>query len=233
MLLWATVLLPACVGPVTNYNGTFKDTHADQPWAAPGTRVGAKVRVRADFVRLDQRLIWITSDGREYDADRLVERCEAYLRAKGLTREPKGATEDGEPMAARRWGPRGEAFIAPLLIYPDSPTIVCVEPLIVVVCPEPRTVHRDEQTPGATDEETRWQTAVRHSLQHGYQRGTCGVCTQSLMWYSPDLDRGPQPIEFTVDDMPLLVDHWGSIGITRQCDGWSVIASVRPDATGP
>jgi hypothetical protein len=233
MLVLAAVLLPACAGPVTNYNGTFADTHADQPWAAPGARVKATVRVHADFVRLDQRLIWTTSDGHEFEADRLVERCESYLQSKGLTREPQGATEEGAPMPAFRWGERGEALIAPILIYPDSPVIVCVEPLIVVVCPEPRTVRREEETPGATDEGARGKTAIRHTLQHGYQRGTRGTCTQRVLWFSPDLDRGPEPIETAAETTPMAHYHWGSISISVNDNAWSVVAAVRPDANGP
>lgn len=233
MLIGLAFLLPGCSLPVVNYSGTFNDTNSDQPWAAPGERVSASVRVRADPVRLDQRLIWTTTDGREYDADRLVERCEAFLRSKGLARDPQGAADDGSPMPAHRWGSRGEALIAPLLIYPDSPMIVCVEPLIVVVCPEPRTVHRDEETPGATDEGAKGKKTIRHTLQHGYQRGTHGACAAGLQWYSPDLDRGPEPVAPGVNTTVLAYDHWGSIAISVTGEAWSVAVSVRPDATGP
>jgi hypothetical protein len=233
MLIGLALLLPGCSLPVTNYRGTFNDTHSDQPWAAPGAKVSAKVCVHADPVRLDQRLTWTTAEGREYDADRLVERCEAFLRSKGLARNAQGAADDGTPMPARRWGTRGEALIAPLLIYPDAPTIVCVEPLIVVVCQEPRTVRRDEETPGATDEGARGNRAIRHTLQHGYQRGTSGGCTLGLMWFSPDLDRGPEPIASGEGTTVLAYDHWGSIAISVAGEAWSVAVSVRPDATGP
>ena len=117
-MLGATVLIPGCIGLVTTYNRTFADTQSDQPWIAPGVRAKAQVRVRADPVVLDQRLFWSSPDGRECDADRLVMRCETYLRNQGIARNPQGAAEDGTPMPAHRWGPHGEALIAPVVDLP-------------------------------------------------------------------------------------------------------------------
>lgn len=220
-----TAAQSGCVLPVTKYHETFADTQTDQPWIVPGVHAKATVCVKADFVRLDQRLMWIGPDGREFDADRLVERCEGYLRAKGVTRVPEGEDADGNPMPALRRGSRGEALIAPVLVYPDQPMIVCVEPLVVVVCPEPRRVRADEQTPGVTDEGSRWRRSVRHTLLHGYQRGTSGRCGGELLWFSPDIELGPEPVPLFPAGKAMLRTRWGEIEVSRNDSGWT--ASVR------
>lgn len=226
-MLGGTLLLPGCIGFVTNYSGTFADTQSDQPWIGPGVRATAEVRVRADPVRLDQRLIWSSPDGRECDAEHLVTRCETYLRKQGIERDPQGADEAGTPMPAHRWGPHGEALIAQLLIYPDSPIIVCADPLIVVICPEPRTVPRDAETAGATDAEARGATSIRHTLQRGYQRGTTGHCDRELRWFSPDLDRGPESMEFSASDVAAISTEWGSLEFVLEGGHWTSTPRVR------
>lgn len=213
-----------CALPVTNFSGAFADAQTDQPWIAPGVRARATVHIDADFVRLDQRLLWIHPDGREFDADRLVARCETYLRAKGVSREPQGEDADGTPMPAVRWGSHGEALIAPVLIYPNTPMIVCVEPLVVFICPEPRRLPRDEETPGATDESIRWRQSVRHTLQHGYQRGTSGHCAGELLWFSPDLEFGPEPVPLSEAGTATLRTQWGAIEVFRNGATWTVSA---------
>ena len=227
LLFVAALLMTGCVGIVTDYNRTFADTQSDQPWIAPGVRAKAQVRVHADPVVLDQRLFWSSPDGRECDADRLVMRCETYLRNQGIARNPQGAAEDGTPMPAHRWGPHGEALIAPVLIYPDSPIIVCADPLIVVICSEPRTMRRDEETAGATDEESRGATSIRHTLQRGYQRGTTGRCGRGLRWFSPDLDRAPEALELSATGVATISTVWGSIEFVLDGERWTSTVKTR------
>ncbi|MBM4107982.1 MAG: hypothetical protein FJ255_04115 [Phycisphaerae bacterium] len=221
----AALALWGCALPVTQYQRTFADQSHDQPWAGAGERAAAKVRVKADFIRLDQCLVWTTPDGRELDADRAVERCERFLSGKGIEREPAGADEEGRPMPAAAWGSGGEALLAPVQTYPDSPVIVCVDPLIVVVCDQPRSLRRQDETPGVMDQEGRpFVRAVRHTLTRGYQYGTGGACAASLRWFAPDLGVGPEPLPSD----GAIRTPWGTLVVSRTPEGWT--SSALPNA---
>lgn len=218
-------MVGGCALPVTNYRNTFGDEQSDQPWIAPGARARASIRVKADFVRIDQRLVWLAPDGREFDTDDIVDRCERYLRHEDMTREPTGADQDGNPMPVNRIGPRGEALSAPVTIYPDTPVIVCVDPTIVVVIPEPRSIVRAEEVPGIMDKEGQIGVRkIRHTLRYGYQRGTRGSWRGDLLWYSPDLEAGPEALSFSDDGVATLRTGWGLIEVRRSEAGWETTA---------
>jgi hypothetical protein len=225
VLALAAAMLGGCALPLTNYRNTFGDEQSDQPWIGPGVRARATICVKADFVRIDQRLVWLSPDGREFDADDTVERCERYLRHRGMSREPAGADQDGNPVQAVRWGPHGEALTAAVTIYPDTPMLVCVDPIIVVVILEPRSIDRAEEVPGVMDKEGQFGVRkIRHTLRYGYQRGTGGTWRGDLLWYSPDLEAGPEALSFSDDGVATLTTQWGMIEVRRNESGWQATA---------
>ncbi|MBX3321915.1 MAG: hypothetical protein KF757_02880 [Phycisphaeraceae bacterium] len=133
--------------------------------------------------------------------------------------------EDGSRILLNPPHPPGETQRYNLTVYPDTPTIVCVRPLIVLVCPQPQTFSQFP-TPSILDHSGGPRPKkLEKQLRYGYHRGSVGSCSDGLTWYSPDLNIPPQPLLFDDQGVALIPTHWGNLKIQKGDSGaWSTAA---------
>jgi hypothetical protein len=207
----------------------------DQPWAAPGRHASARIKVRIDFVRVDEHLYW-RSQGREWPAKQAANACEQHLTSRGFTRSRHDYDSDGKLVpqqpSTNYSGPYGPG--AATWVYSESMTIVCVDPLIAIICDDPVTVPAFTRSKGVMDHDGEWFVSrIEHSLGDATFYGTKGPCTSNLRWLSPDLNRGPELIEFDQSGVARIETPWGAIEVRSDGQQWTTTAEKRPKPKQP
>ena len=69
---------------------------------------------------------------------------------------------------------------------------------------------------------------IEHSLGDATFYGTKGPCTSNLRWLSPDLNRGPELVEFDQSGVARIETSWGAIEVWSDGQQWTTTAVKRP-----
>lgn len=213
------------------YRATFNDVQTDQPWAGPGRKVTAKIKVRVDFVRVDERLIW-RSRGKEWSAGSLAAECNHRLKSVGIYRVPREYDRAGNELPKqgsdnlRMFWPNPDGV---KWVYSESVTVVCVDPLIAIICDDPVEVPAFTRDKGVMDHQGEWFVdAIEHSLGDSTFYGTKGKCSSNLRWISPDLSRGPEALSFEHDGAARVETSWGYLEVRSDGQQWTTQAVGHP-----
>lgn len=212
-------------------HSTYNDAQIDQPWASPGRQVHARIKVRVDFVRVDEDLVW-RSRGREWYADALASQCEQWLIKVGGYQVPREYDSAGREVTpgstdvGRFYRPSKDTA---KLVYPYGLTIVCVEPLVAIVCDDPVEVLSSKPLTGYMAQDQEWfVSTLEHELGDSTFYGTKGKCSSNLRWISPDLNRGPEPLSFSHDGVAIIETSWGHLEVRSDGQQWTTLAVGTP-----
>ena len=198
--LLVTILAGCNAGPFGG-SATLYDAQSDQPLGADGRRVKMRGSTRWGFVKMHSQMEWVSSDSR---------------------RDPFEVAREVEQFLARP----GSLFIKDP--YPDTRTIVCIDPIVVIVTQGESKVTRLTLDgliePGTTAAWFKWGWATV-SLPRGYRYGTKIRAGGDIQWYSPTLDVSPTPVVFSGKEATIDISSEGrnrSLHLTRRGNWWRV-----------
>ncbi len=189
------------------------DAKEEQPFVRPGQQaLGVVVFKYGPLLAHDFDLVW--SDGwRRWSATDLAEAAKEYFEAQGGERQVE-VDKAGDGVRTR---------------YGTTHTIVCVDPLVILVTPVPYT---PEGLPGPYNLKTRNRTGLGNTSPTsfqlaGYAYGASAPFHEDLAWYSPTLNCPPAPAEVLPTGQARLPTMWGWIVCQRDGDRWVVDAVMK------
>jgi hypothetical protein len=162
-------------------------------------------------------MLW-THAGTDLNAGMVAKDCADYLQSRGVERRPQELMAHGSPRAPLA---PGNYALAPLLRFPSTARIVCLDPIVVVLVPVPEDVntltHREH-----------WGI-----IGTGYTGSTRCPYAPNPEWFSPTLGRGPVPVSNSGPETWIEVP-WGRLVLSREGNEWVVkprVASVSRDSS--
>jgi hypothetical protein len=138
----------------------------------------------------------------------VVYECDNYPRSRGVEHAPEKLMADGSPQQPQ---PDGHYVTAPLLRFPVTARIVCLDPVVVLLVP----IREDINTLTHPDH---W--GIRMS---GYLGSTRCPYHPDVRWFSPTLERGPETAAQIPGSEQRRIDvPWGALILTREGEEWVV-----------
>ena len=204
------VVVAGCNAGPFGGSSTLYDAQSDQPLGADGRRVKMKGSASWDFVKIDTQMEWVSGEIRR-DPFKVAEEIERFFARP----EPRPNSEAGTDWTHS-------------YTYPDTRTIVCIEPIVVVVTTGETEVDQLVMNgwirPHGTAAWFKWGNATVY-LPHGYQYGTRVRADGDLWWYSPTLK--VRPTSLTPSGKKATIDissegHRRSLSLIRQGIWWRV-----------
>lgn len=179
---WATVLAAAgsvllggCnAGPFWGSAHAW-DSSGKRVWTGDGSKATLSADFRWDFVRSYSTEQWRAGDGREWDPSAVVAAC------------------DRVQPTLYAWGRDGSN--RPVVDFPDTRTVVCLDPTVVVISPGPRQASSLEiDASGYGMAQFVRITPSKFYLPLGYQYGTTVPRGEGLRWFSPEFSPEARPL---------------------------------------
>ncbi|HAL45882.1 MAG TPA: hypothetical protein DDW84_02440 [Phycisphaerales bacterium] len=254
-LFWGSSLLLIfflCGGCATRY---FSDAYPHQPWSGKNCKAEARI---TEISSIEGPTIpWLEWKGNGWgytDSRKVTQKCEAYLKQKGLWVEPKPISAPSDPRYP--WGILNpEQYVYHTLDYDrkragydNIATIVCIKPTVVVSVPgiiEYRlVVYKNYNKDGVYEFPTfqyyqfafpppGQKLAYEHLspryiiLDSGYAYGTRMPYTPTPEWFSPDMNIPPRPVEMLSKDKGQISVPWGRLILNRENDEWVITTESK------
>lgn len=178
------------------------DASGKRVWVGDGSRAKLSADMRWDFVKGRSSEHWRSSRGRSWHPQLIAHQC-----SRAVPVSPERSTDE-----------RGRTQY----VYPETRTIVCLDPVVVIAAPVPRTV---SSTRLAVDGYGTAQfikfAAGRFQLPDGYQYGSTVPDAEPLTWFSPDISPEPQPLAITEGRGTIALPE-GTLRLTRRSGTYRV-----------
>ncbi|MCX5689799.1 MAG: hypothetical protein NTV94_08470, partial [Planctomycetota bacterium] len=162
----------------------------------------------------------------------LAAECNYRLKSVGIYRMPREYDRAGNELP-RRLSDNLMVFLpnpnSVRCVYSESVTIVCVDPLMAIICNDPVEVLSSKPLTGYMAHDQEWfVSTLEHELGDSTFYGTKGKCSSNLRWISPDLNRGPEALAFEHDGVARIETSWGYLEVRSDGQQWTTLAVGCP-----
>jgi hypothetical protein len=186
------------------------DVSGRRVWTGDGHKASLSADHGWDFVRVRSDYQWAVPDGRSWRPDQVVRACEAVSRSAC----------DAQPDS------RGNLFYQ----FPSTRTIVCLDPVVVVIAPVPHTA--DSLELGSTGNDLAYVMKVipgQIRLPSGYRYGRTVARDAGLRWFSPTLSPEPRPLLVDGEPAPIELPE-GRLTFSKR-SGVYLVGWERPEGS--